>query len=107
MELAAVVAQGVLEGRWKAHKTGIGTAAQGTPVSLQARYASLAEWRDIRRQLLGLPGVADLRVEAESAQGASLTLRYPGGPNELAAALSGRGLSLEDGAGGLILRSGQ
>jgi hypothetical protein len=105
MELAAVVAQGVLEGRWKAHRLGTGAAGGGTPVALQARYASLGEWRDMRRQLLDLPGVADLRIEAESAQGATLSLRFPGGSNAFAAAVAGRGLALESWGGGLVLRS--
>jgi hypothetical protein len=105
MELAAVVGQGVLEGRWKAQKTGLGSASRGTPVALEARYRSLAEWSEMRRQLLGLPGVEDVQIEAESTRSASLTLRYAGGADELAAALSGRGLSLESGQGGLILRS--
>jgi len=105
MELAAVVGQGVLEGRWKAIKTGIGGASHGTLVALQAQYASLAEWRQIRRELLDLAGVEDLRIEAETAQSANLTLRYPGSPQDLASALYGRGLSLQTGAGGLILRS--
>lgn len=105
MELAAVVGQGVLEGRWKAQKTGLGSASDGTPVAIEARYRSLAEWSEMRRQLLGLPGVEDVQIEAESTRSASLTLRYPGGADELAAALGGHGLSLESGQGGLVLRS--
>jgi len=103
MELAAVVGQGVLEGRWKMKKTG--GPAQGAPVSLRAHYASLAEWSDMRQELLRLEGVADVRIVTESAQSADLTLRYPGGADELAAALQGRGLSLVGGADGWILRS--
>jgi hypothetical protein len=106
MELAAVVGQGVLEGRWKAQKTGGGAAAYGEQVTLVAQYGSLAEWSDMRRQLLGLPGVNDLRIEAESARSAGLKLRYPGGGAALAAALRGRGLSLEGGGAGWVLRSG-
>jgi hypothetical protein len=60
----------------------------------------------MRRELLGLPGVNDLRIEAESAQGAGLKLRYPGGATALAAALRSRGLSLESGGDGWVLRSG-
>lgn len=106
MELAAVVGQGVLEGRWKAQKSGGGTSSHGgSPVSMRAQYASLAEWSQMRRQLLELPGVEDLRIEAESARGADLTLRFPGGANELASALYGRGLALENGSDRLILRS--
>jgi hypothetical protein len=119
MELAAVVGLGVLEGRWKAKKiplaansayapaysstgSGIGT---GTQISMRAQYQSLAEWSEMRRQLLNLPGVEDMRIEAESARGADLTLRFPGGANELASALYGRGLALENGTDRLILRS--
>lgn len=113
MELAAVVGQGVLEGRWKVQKAGAGTSSPystsshggGTPVSMRAQFASLAEWSEMRRQLLGLPGVEDMRIEAESARGADLTLRFPGGANELASALYSRGLALENGADRLILRS--
>ena len=106
MELAAVVGQGVLEGRWKVQKAGGGSSSHGgTPVSMRAQYESLAEWSEMRRQLLGLPGVEDMRIEAESARGADLTLRFPGGAKELASALYGRGLALENGSDRLILRS--
>ena len=117
MELAAVVGFGVLEGRWKVHKlppTGGSSYAPayssastggGTPVSMRAQYRSLAEWSEMRRQLLDLPGVEDVRIEAESARGADLTLRFPGGANELASALYARGLALENGADRLILRT--
>jgi hypothetical protein len=106
MELAAVVGQGVLEGRWKARKTGAGRAAQGTPVTFEAQYSSLAEWRQMREKLLAMAGVEDLRIEAESARSASLSLRFPGGLQQFAAALNSQGLSLYKGADGLILRVG-
>ena len=107
MELAAVVGQGVLEGRWKALKAGSGQSSHGgTPVSLQAQYGSLAEWREIRQQLLAVSGVDDIRIESESARAATLTLRYPGGGDALASALDSHRLSLESGTGGAwILRS--
>jgi hypothetical protein len=117
MELAAVVGLGVLEGRWKAQKApplagssyspaySSASAGGGTPVAMRAQYQSLAEWSEMRRQLLNLPGVEDVRIETESARGADLTLRYPGGASELASALYGRGLALENGADRLILRS--
>ena len=106
MELAAVVGQGVLEGRWKAFKTGAGTVAHGEEVAIEARYASLGEWSDMRRLLLGLPGLNDLKIETESAQSAGLKLRYPGGGTALAAALRSRGLHLDSGGRGWVLRSG-
>lgn len=106
MELAAVVGQGVFEGRWKALKTGAGGSGYGEQLVVEAQYASLAEWRDMRQQLLELQGVNDLRIEAESARSAGLKLRFPGGGTALAAALRSRGLALQAGGAGWVLRSG-
>jgi hypothetical protein len=117
MELAAVVGLGIIEGRWKAHKVppvaasnyapvySSGGTGGGTEVAMRAQFQSLAEWSEMRRQLLGLPGVEDMRIEAESARAADLTVRFPGGASELATALYGRGLALENGSDRLILRS--
>ena len=105
MELAAVVGQGVLEGRWKALKSGSGSAAYGEEVAVHAQYASLGEWSEMRRRLLGLPGLNDLRIETESAQAAGIRLRYPGGGPALSAALRTQGLYLDAGGGVWVLRS--
>jgi len=117
MELATVVGSGVLEGRWKALKLPAAGgssyarayaptySAGGQQLAVRAQYQSLAEWSQMRSQLLSLPGVEDVRIEAESARGADLTLRYPGGAGQLSSALSGSGLALENGADRLILRS--
>ena len=105
MDFAAVVAQRVLEGRWKARKTAATSSAQGPVVAMRASYQTLGQWRQMREALLALPGVGDLRIESETARGANLSLRYPGGPSALAAALYNRGLTLQSGAGGLVLRS--
>lgn len=119
MELAAVIGLGVLEGRWKAKKiTPVGASAyapayastssgRGAEVAVRAQYQSLGEWSEMRRRLLNLPGVEDMRIEAESARGADLTLRFPGGAGQLATALYGSGLALENGSDRLILRSAQ
>ncbi|MFA5900391.1 MAG: DUF2066 domain-containing protein [Hyphomicrobium sp.] len=116
MELAAVVGLGVIEGRWKAKKIPpVGASAYapayapsyssgGAAIAVRAQYQSLAEWSHMRNQLLNLPGVEDVRIETESARGADLTLRFPGGASELASALYGSGLALENGADRLILR---
>lgn len=105
MELAAVVGQRVLEGRWKSSKSQAAAAAMGGELALLARYASFAEWRQMRQQLLEVPGIEDLHIETESAQSAILTLRYPGGPAALASVLNSRGLALSSGAEGLVLSS--
>jgi hypothetical protein len=105
MELAAVVGQGVIEGRWKAIKTGTGAAGYGEQIVVEARFASFAEWRGMRERLLGLQGVNDLRIESESAQGAGLRLRFPGGGPALAAALRSHGLLLQAAGAGWVLHS--
>jgi hypothetical protein len=117
LELAAVVGLGVLEGRWKAKKIpspassayapayAPSNSGSGAQIAVRAQYQSLAEWSQMRRQLLSLPGIEDVRIETESARGADLTLRFPGGASELTAALYGSGLALENGGDRLILRS--
>ena len=105
MELAAVVSQGVLEGRWKVLKAGAKQAARGGARCAAGAISELAEWREMRQKLLQVPGVDDVRIESESAQSANLTLRYPGGPAGLSGALSSHGLTIESGANGLIVRS--
>jgi hypothetical protein len=68
---------------------------------------SLPEWNEMRRRLLEMPGVEELRIEAQSARSANLSLRYPGGAEALASALYSRGLTLKSAGGGLILHSRQ
>jgi hypothetical protein len=120
-ELAAVVALGVLEGRWKASKTGpssnVQAAAQpawaagptstsgGERVAFVAEFNTLAQWNDIRTQLLDTPGVDDLEISTMSAQNAGIALRFPGGAQGLANAVGGRGLSLANTGAGWVLRS--
>ena len=125
-ELAAIVALGVLEGRWKAVKgspiaavdpaqsaqpawsantSGPTTSGVGEPVSLVAEFGSLAQWNEIRTQLLDTPGVESLGILSVSARNAEVSLNYPGGIRGLANALGARGLSLTDTSSGWTLRS--
>lgn len=111
MELAAVVTQGVLEGRWKVAKSeeaGGGTSfgGGGGDVHLAVEFTSLGEWNDLRGRILDMPGIDDVRIGAVSARSADVSVRYPGGGLALAAALSRQGLVLTDGGGVWILRSG-
>ena len=117
MELAAVVTQGVLEGRWKVAKleeSGQGrafapgggfAAGGGSEVHMAAHFASPAEWDDIRGRLLDLPGAANIRIGAVSEQSAEVSLSYPGGGQSLAPVLARQGLILTDGGGFWALRS--
>ena len=114
MELAAVITQGVLEGRWKvakAEEAGSGGGASsfgagGSDVHLAVEFSSLGEWNDLRGRILDMPGIGDVRVGAVSARTADISVRYPGGGLALAAALSRQGLVLTDAGGTWILRSG-
>jgi hypothetical protein len=128
-ELAAVVALGVLEGRWKALRAAAapqagetvnpdfqnsGTpawsaragASHGEPVRFTAEFSGLTQWNQIRTQLLDTPGVENLEIATVSARNADVTLNYPGGAQGLANAVGGRGLSLHNDGGGWTLKSG-
>ena len=101
-ELAAVVALGTLEGRWKAFKgtnTGSGTEALSAapqPVQLMVEFRNGPQWQEMRRQIAETPGVDDFEVGGLSEHGASVALRFPGGGEALAGALSARGLEVRD-----------
>ncbi len=113
-ELAAIVALGVMEGRWKfvrapavaaagapsstqpAWSAGSTDSGSGEHVAFVAEFASLSQWNEIRAQLLDTPGVEDLGIGAVSARNADVSLSYPGGIRGLANALGGRGLSLRN-----------
>lgn len=120
MEYAAVITQGVLEGRWKVARlenSGQGTgfapsgvytygSAGGAEVHMAAHFVSREEWDDMRGRLLNLPGVDNIRIGAVSDQRAEISLSYPGGGQSLAAVLAREGLVLIDGGGYWALRSG-
>ena len=114
MELAAVVTQGVLEGRWKVAKledrTGGGFAygggGGGSEIRMAVEYASISEWDDLRRVILDTPGIDDVRIGSVTDTSAEVSVRYPGGGEGLASVLSRQGLVLSGGAGYWTLRSG-
>ncbi|HYD15138.1 MAG TPA: DUF2066 domain-containing protein [Hyphomicrobium sp.] len=113
MELAAVVTQGVLEGRWKVAKLeggGQGGFAQGgaggSEIHMAVEFSSLGEWNDLRGRLLEVPGVDDVRIGAISSSSADVSLRYPGGGAGLAPVLARQGLTLSEGGSMWTLRSG-
>lgn len=110
MELAAVVTLGVLEGRWKAAKSeafgGVEAfAGPGSEVQLEVEFSSLAEWNDLRRQIVDTPGVDDVQIGAVSARSAEVTLRYPGGGQPLANTLAQQGLNLRSDGTRWLLRA--
>lgn len=99
MEYAAVVSLGVLEGRWKsrqaADRGGIAAiTGLGEEVAIRVQYNNLADWYSIRDILQRTNGVNDLREAGVSARNASVTLRFPGGGNQLATVLASQGFSM-------------
>jgi hypothetical protein len=114
MELAAVVTQGVLEGRWKVAKSeeggggggSFGAASGGGEVRLAVEFSSLDEWNDLRGRILDTPGIDDVRIGAVSTYSAEVSVRYPGGADRLVSVLSQQGLSLTNGGGVWTLRAG-
>jgi hypothetical protein len=123
LELAAVVSQGVLEGRWKAVNSGgavaaaapyaadpggyAATAPAGDEVAFDAQFAGQNEWNAMRRVLLEAPGIDDIRIGTVSAGNASISVKYPGGGPALAQALAGYGISLTDTGGLWVMRQGR
>lgn len=122
LELAAVVSQGVLEGRWKAVNSGGAVAAApyaadpggyaatspaGDEVAFDAQFAGQNEWNAMRRVLLEAPGIDDIRIGTVSAGNASVSVKYPGGGPALAQVLAGYGISLTDTGGLWVMRQGR
>ena len=109
-ELAALVALGTLEGRWKAVKarhliSGNGGAGQQMePVQLVVEFRSLHEWQTLRRQIGETSGVDDMQVAGQSGRSADIAVRFPGGGAALAEALAGQGLDVRDNGGLWIVR---
>jgi Uncharacterized protein conserved in bacteria (DUF2066) len=111
-ELAALVALGTLEGRWKAIKArpAIGGGAAGSmplqPVQLTVEFRSLPEWLAIQRQIVDTPGVEDLQVAGQSGRSADIAVRFPGGGTQLANSLASQGLDIREVGGAWVVRGG-
>lgn len=112
LELAAVIAQGVIEGRWKTQMAGggqpgaTGGPSGGAPASLEvlAEFNNLGQWQRQQQVLSSTPGVRNMQIGSLSGRSARIALSYPGGGTALQAALGPRGLTLENINGFWILR---
>ncbi len=128
-ELAAVIAMGVLEGRWKAINVRGGdrvvlSAGGGSPsditrpqpivrpgeavsadgaMKISVEFRNMGEWQQISRRLSETPEISELDVEGLSSRGARITLRYPSGPQNLAVTLAQQGLILRSADQGWVL----
>lgn len=108
LELAAVVAQGVIESRWKAQQgqnfAGGAGGAAASSLQVLAEFNNLGQWQRQQQALADTPGVSNMQIGSLSGRSASIELSYPGGGNALQAALSSRGLTLENINGFWVLR---
>lgn len=111
-ELAAIVATGILDGRWKAAQInsfkggGASVAGLPEPVQLFIEFRNMQEWQDIRRRITETPGVEDFQIGGLSARGADAAVRFPGGGEQLADALALHGMRLTHSGGVWVVRSG-
>ncbi len=133
VELAAVIALGVLEGRWKSvaprrgpaesswsssepavvqasrgggnsgPDQGLQPQGAGDTVQLNVEFRGMGEWQDLSRRLAATPGIQDLDVAGLSARGARIAVRYPGGPERLAEAIGRQGMALRNVGGTWVL----
>ncbi len=97
MELAAVVALGILEGRWK-YKSGTGQALASPDTAetfeVVVEFRSRGQWEEMRARLDRIAGVEDVDVIALSTRNATLAMRFPGGAEQLAGAVEQQGMML-------------
>ena len=110
-ELAAVVALGIIEGRWKAvHARPVGPRPQAgaglQPVQISVEFRSNQEWLGLRRQIAELPGVSDFSIGGVSGRAADIALRYPGGGEALSHALTSVGVEMRPLGGAWLARAG-
>ncbi len=108
MELASVISLGVLEGRWKAARTGgasMMSASAGQDVEIDVVFETQDEWNTIRGRVLDLQGVDDVRVGTISARNAQMGLKFPGGGAALSDVLAQQGLTLRNAGTQWELRS--
>ncbi|MEL6872258.1 MAG: DUF2066 domain-containing protein [Pseudomonadota bacterium] len=120
MELAAVVALGVIEGRWKFVRSGAAGEANAVarpaavtrpdaqaisgPVRMIAQFQSMRRWQQMRQVLEATPGVRRVDVNGLSTSEADVTVAYSGTTQSFRDALLTRGMTLQPIRGGFLLR---
>lgn len=110
LDLASVISFGIIEGRWKASQSQANARTAGysgaplQDVQLWVAFADLGQWRSRQKMISELPGVENFSTGGLSARGASVTLKFPGGGEQLRAALAAKGLQLEPYQGQWLMR---
>ena len=118
---AARLALDTLQDRWKLTRGGAPAVASATtggyessealpsgtlaPVSVTAEFAGLKEWQTLRARLQSIPGVQNWDLKSVNPRAAEIGFDFPGGAEKLAAMAESRGLTVENGPEGLVVRS--
>ena len=74
-------------------------------VQVTAEFSGLKEWQAIRSRLQSVPGVQHWDLRSVNPRSAEIGFDFPGGPERLAEIAEARGLSVESGPEGLVVRS--
>ncbi len=120
MQSAARLAFETVQERWKLTRGSTAVVAAttrnhdsedvspaGELVSVQviAEFSGLKEWQAIRTRLQSVPGVQHWDLKSVNPRSAEIGFDFPGGPERLAELAEARGLSVENGPEGLIVKS--
>ena len=79
-------------------------AGELVPVEVTAEFFGLKEWQAIRTRLQSVPGVQHWDLRSVNPRSAEIGFDFPGGPERLAEMAEARGLSVENGPEGLIVK---
>jgi len=74
-------------------------------VQVTAEFSGIKEWQAIRSRLQSVPGVQHWDLRSVNPRSAEIGFDFPGGSERLAEIAERRGLSIESGPEGLIVRS--
>jgi len=103
MEDAVALATEKLDGVWR--RESIISSSVRTLSAATVLYTSLAEWNTLRAQLPRSPLVTDFQVKAVSSDGAVVEFAFAGDQDRLMADLRQRGIALDTGIQGWVMRS--
>ena len=122
-ETAAIVAFGIVEGRWRepqiagdvvavsigsegaADSEASGQRLVDETIFMRVTFRGLRDWQQIRKRLQRIPGVQKMQVNSLSPRGADLRMNYPGGAARLQKQLASYGFAIDQNGSELTLRS--
>jgi hypothetical protein len=118
IEAGAKLVFAVVQQRWKLTRAEVampgaqsGDGGQGVavgsliPVEVTAEYSGLREWQAIREKLQNLPGVQNWDLKSVNPRAAIIGFDFPGGTERLAEFAATRGLSVENGPNGWVVKT--